>query len=222
MERRELIAYIRNKKGKEAAKKLRKTGYVPAIFYGPNTEPIPLSINQKDIHKALGAQSKTNVIIDLIIAEENGDKKTAKKMKKLALIKEMQVDYLRQAVLHVDFYEVSMDRELEVEVPVKFVGKSIGEEKGGQLQELVREIRVRCLPGKIPDFIEADVSSLDFGHSLHAADLPLPEGVTIADDLSLAVATLIAPPAMEEAEEEAAEEEEEAAPEKQKREEEVE
>ena len=114
---------------------------------------------------------------------------------------------MRRDTLHADFYEVRMDRELYVEVPLHVTGKAAGVELGGTIEILLREIEVRCLPDQIPASVDVDVTAVEIGESLHVSDLTLPEGVESVTDDRLAVVTIIAP----EAEEAPAEDEAEAA-----------
>ncbi len=187
---------VRKKTGKEAAKKLRKQGLIPAILYGPQTDPVPLTVRLNELKKILLRHRGEQIIFNLTV-QGNGQS-----TQKMALIKELQYHPVTDEIIHADFYEVRMDRPVEVDVPVEIVGKAKGVERGGLLEVLMHEITVSCLPDRIPDKIEIDVSELDVGDTLHIRDLTPPEGVSFAEDPEAPVVTIV------EVEEEGAGEEE--------------
>jgi large subunit ribosomal protein L25 len=123
-------------------------------------------------------------------------------MVKTVMLKEIQKNPVDREILHIDFYEVSLSKEIDVMVGIKVVGKAPGVEKGGILQEASRELEIRCLPTRIPNHIEVDVSTLDIGDSIHAEDLPLAEGIRVLSDPRLTLITVVPPteekPAVEE------------------------
>ena len=191
---------VRSKTGKEIARKLRRQGLVPAIIYGPGTDPIPLAVKLNELKKVLFRYRGEQILFNLNILDNGSSQQ------KLALVKELQYHPITDEIIHVDFYEISMEREVEVEVPVEIVGKARGVERGGHLQVLLHTITVACLPGLIPDKIQIDVSDLDIGDVIHVRDLTPPEGVRYLDDPDESVVTILAP----EEEEVPAEEAEEA------------
>lgn len=200
MEQLTLSARLREKRGKEYAKKLRRNNEMPAIFYGPGTEPVMLSVRSSDLEKIMKTAGSENVLLRLKIEKEDGtDTRTV-------MIKELQAHPLRDILLHGDFYEVSMDKEITVNISIRLVNTPVGVAKGGILQHTRREINVSCLPNRLMDYIEVDVSSLDVGGALHVQDIQLPEGYTINDEGHLTVAVVVTPKAAkEEVEVEAAE-----------------
>lgn len=208
MKQIELAVSIRHKTGKEIAKKLRAQGMIPAVIYGPGTEPIPLAVKANELKRILYRYREEQIIFNLTL-EDNGSSS-----KKTALVKELQYHPVTDEIIHVDFYEISMEREVEVEVPVEIVGKAKGVELGGHLQQLLQTITVACLPGLIPDKIEVDVTELGLGDVLRVKDLTPPEGVRYLDDPEEPIVTILAPE--EEAAEEGEEAEEEAASEETK------
>lgn len=185
MEICDLKASIRKKSKKGPARRLRQQGMLPAVFYGRGTDSILLSLNSSDLMK-LRKQKAENVFIKLII-DDGG-----KKVEKLSMIKELQVEPLSRSFVHADFYEISMDHELTLDIPLHFVGKPVGVENGGELQHVKREIRVSCLPTKLPEFITVDISGLDIGDSLRVKDIAAIEGVTVLDLEEASVATVTA------------------------------
>lgn len=196
-----LAAQPRNTCGKEAARKLRMQGRIPAVFYGPGKEAVSLIIDRRELEKAVKTGAGENTLFELRIFEEQGVKTFS------AMLKELQIDPVRNSYLHADFYEIAMDREITVQIPVELVNTPVGVTKGGMLQPIRREITVSCLPDKLIDTLKVDVSGLDAGDALHIEDLALPEGVRAEEDGHLTVAVVASPAAEEVVEEEAAEEE---------------
>jgi large subunit ribosomal protein L25 len=198
LEKIELQATVRKSVGNGPARVLRRAGQIPAVLYGRKIEPVLLSVNTKDLEQILGKGSFGQVILNLVI--QNG-----KKMAKPAIIKELQTHPVSGNLIHIDFYEVDMKRQIKVMVPVVTTGKSAGIEEGGLLNIVRRELEVFCLPGDIPEAIEIDISELGIGDSIHLEDVPLGENVEVAADVNYTVVTVLSP----KVEEEIAEEEEE-------------
>jgi len=180
MEAIELKACIRKETGKGPARRFRKEGLTPAVFYGHGEEAIPLSVNVTDLSKIIKTK-KENIFIKLLIEGE-------KRLEKLTMIKELQIEPVSRRFYHADFYEIRMDHKLTVDIPLHFVGTPIGIEKGGELQHLKREMKVSCLPSVLPDFIDVDVSGLDIGSSIKIHDLQVPDGVEVLDPGDVGVA----------------------------------
>jgi len=111
-------------------------------------------------------------------------------------VKEIQIDPLQRTTLHTDFYEVTMDEMVTVEVPIHLVGKPEGTKVGGILEQIRRVIQVQCLPGDIPKDIDVDVSSLMIGDSIHVQDIQV-EKAKILSDTNFTIATVV-PPVVEE------------------------
>ena len=199
MERRQLEAIPRKQLGKGPCRRLRREGFVPAIFYGHKETPLPLAVRASDLKKLLSKAEARASFIDLRIKGENGNE-----VRKLVLLKEIQRDPVKDIYLHVDLYGVAMDEEIYMEVPIHLVGRPVGVEKGGILEQILREVEVKGLPGDIPPRIDVDVSSLDIGDAVHVEDLRL-EKIKIMADPDQAIATVIAPTVEEEEVEEEAE-----------------
>jgi large subunit ribosomal protein L25 len=194
----ELQATVRKSVGNGPARVLRRAGQIPAVLYGRKIEPVLLSVNAKDLEQILKKGSFGQFILTLVI--QNG-----KKMTKPAIIKELQTHPVSGSLIHIDFYEVDMKRQIKVMVPVVTTGKSVGIEEGGLLNIVRRELEVFCLPGDIPEAIEIDISELGIGDSIHLEDLPLGENVEVVTDVNFTVVTVLSP----KVEEEVVEEEEE-------------
>ncbi|MBE9542197.1 MAG: 50S ribosomal protein L25 [Proteobacteria bacterium] len=189
--------------GKGSARKLRSMGRLPVILYGPETDSIMLSLDYKQLEKILRGKSAESIIFDLRV-DSNG-----KNNSKRVMIKEIQKDPVTRDYLHVDFYEISMEKELEVDIPVYLVNTPIGVSEGGILEHIRRELKILCMPKNLIDKIEIDVSGLDVGQSLHIEDISFPPGLKSIEDGNLTIATVVAPTIEEEkVEEEEIEEEE--------------
>jgi large subunit ribosomal protein L25 len=190
MERPVLSAEIREGVGKGRAKKLRAKGLIPAIFYSPKSQSIPLVIDSKEFVKTLQTEAGENVLIDLNIRK--GDQAD----RKVVMVKDIQIDPLQGTTLHTDFYEVAMNEMVTVEVPIHLVGKPEGIKMGGILEQIRRVIQIQCLPGDIPKSIDVDVSSLNIGDSIHVQDIQT-EKAKILFDTNFTIATVV-PPVVEE------------------------
>lgn len=200
-----LKAQVREETGKEISRKLRAQGLIPAILYGPSTQPIPLVVNPIAVLKVLEKEQSASSFLDLEIT----DGKTSQVKK--ALIKDVDFHPATDQLIHVDFYEITVGKELTLEVPIVIVGKAKGVEKGGVLEQNLRELTISCLPKLVPSHIEIDVANLDIGDSIHVADISVAEGIKIENDPQVPVVTLVAPEEVEaEAEEEELEETAEA------------
>jgi large subunit ribosomal protein L25 len=198
-----LTAQSRKETGKGAARTLRSQSLIPAVFYGPEVDPVHLCLAYRDMEKLIKTGAGENVIIDLAI--ETG-KST---LNHRAMLKEIQLDPVKQTILHVDLYEISMDKKIEVEVPITLTGTARGVTEGGILQQVSRTLEISCLPDNIPDTFELDVSELDIGDSLHVSDLKIPDDIEVLVEEELTVATVVPPTKVEEIEPEVPEEEEE-------------
>ncbi len=202
MDRMVLNAEIRSPLSRGELNRLRREGKVPAVVYGRGKETQPLLVDGRILRQAL-AKEGTNVLIDLQIGEEAGPRAET------VMLKEIQRHLWRQEMLlHVDFIRISMEDEIEVDVPLNFTGEAAGAAEGGILQFIMREVSVKCLPGNIPEFIEVDISSLHIGEGINAASLSLSQGVALLVDPEETLVQMLAPAAEEEEELPEAEEKE--------------
>lgn len=176
--------------GKSVARKLRQRGRIPAIVYGEG-EPIPVAADPKSLLKALRTEAGENVILNLTIVD-------TEEITRKAMVKGVQVDPVTGSVLHADFLAISMERPIEVEVPVELVGVARGvKEEGGIVEQILRELKVKCLPRAIPDGIQLDISTLNIGDVVHVKDLAIPGGVELLTDREQVVVTVAAAPVEE-------------------------
>jgi len=188
-----LSARPRSESGRNAVKKVRARGGVPAVIYGSQDQPVNLEVSQREIQALLTHAVGENILVDLQIDE--GGTKTAR----LSLIQEVQRHPLRSEIVHVDFHAVSMTEEISADIVIEAFGESEGVKSfGGLLEQSMRAVSIRCLPQNLPEIIRVDVSPLKIGDSIHVRDLPLPAGVTATDDADLTVFIVAEPTVAEE------------------------
>ena len=196
MAQQTMTARLRQDKGKGVARKLRQNLQIPAVFYGPGTTPIMLTVDFSELDRVFKKSSGDQIIIELQIESDEGSET------KMTMIKDLQIDAIKDTYLHADFYEISMDREISLEVPVRLVNIPAGVANGGILQQIRREIAISCLPDKLIDHVEVDVSELEIGDSIHVDDIDLPEGIVTTLEGQLTIAVVAAPTVAEVEEEE--------------------
>jgi large subunit ribosomal protein L25 len=190
-----LAAQIRKSKGKGAARRLRKKNQIPAIFYGPKTEPIMLAVDYPELKRILRQGSGENTLIDLQFQSEQGSET------RRVMLKELLIDTIKDNYLHADFYEISMDKEITVNIPIRLINTPEGVSQGGILQHIRRELTISCMPDKIVDSLDLDVAELEIGDSLHIRDIELPDGIKLVEEDHLTVAVVAAPTVQAEEEE---------------------
>ena len=189
-----LAARIRKSKGKGAARRLRRNDQIPAIFYGPKTQPVMLAVDYPELQRILKKSSSENLILDLQYQSDQGTETRS------VMLKELLVDPVKGTCLHADFYEISMDKQITVNIPIRLINTPEGVALGGVLQHIRRELAISCLPDNLVDYIEMDVADLQIGDALHIRDINLPEGIALIDEEHLTVAIVAAPTVEEEAE----------------------
>ena len=194
MELIELKTNIRTTTGNGPARRLRQAGQIPAVLYGPETESVLLSVNISDIDRVLKKGRIGQVLLNLVIPN-NGETST-----KTVMVKELQLHPVSRNFLHIDFYEVAMDRKIMVNVPVTTTGKAKGVEIGGILQIIRRELEIQCLPLDVPKSIEIDITDLDIGDSIHLGDISRQSEIEFLDDENFTVLTIVSPKIEEEVE----------------------
>ncbi len=202
METVKLKVKLRDKMGTGYSRKLRREGGLPAILYGPHLKiSLPLEIEQKDLREFISRLSKGETVITLDIINEK------KKKEREVIVKDVQRDWLRGGLQHIDFYEITRGEEVSTAVPLSFIGKTEGEKLGGVVEHLLREVKIECLPRNIPLNIEVEISSLNIGDSLDIEDLAIPSGVKVVNNPEERVVTVLHPTRIEEEVEEEEEEE---------------
>lgn len=207
MEIHTVKAQTRSTAGKGSSRTLRRDGKIPAILYGSDIENVSLSVSNYDIEHLFKKVSYSQALLNLVV--ENGQS-----FEKMVMIKEIQADPVSHQYLHIDFYEVKMDRKITATIPVVMKGTAKGVANGGITQIIRRELDVICFPSDIPKNIEIDISDLDIGDAIHVEDIKLEGDIEIPFDVNFAIVTVVSSKMTEEkpvAEAEEAEGEEAAA-----------
>src|SRR3954453_7002623 len=143
----------REKSGKEVAKKLRAAGKVPAVVYGGHRESVAIEVDRKSVTELI--QKREHGVRSIFLLKMSGTDQ-----QRHAMIKDIQLDPISRRMTHIDFVRVVMDEVVRVTIPVHVVGAAIGVKEGGLLDFQVRDLHVECLPGAIPDTIDADITNL--------------------------------------------------------------
>ena len=194
-----LKAELREGIGKGAARKLRASGRLPAVVYGGDGETSHISLDAHDADYLFHRISVDNTIVDL---EVEGEKESFQ-----TLVREIQTHPWKGSILHVDFLRIQAGVEVEVDIPVELIGTPIGvRDNGGVLEHIIHDLPIRCIPSKIPEVIEVDVSGLDINDVLHVSDLTFDEGVEVTISPERTICAVSPPRAEEEEETEEAEE----------------
>ncbi len=166
-------AELRNDAGKGASRRLRHAGKIPAIIYGRDKAPQSLALG----HHAMFHHTENEAFFSHILVI-NIDGQSEK-----AILKDMQWHPSKQQIMHMDFQRVDENHAIRVHVPLHFMGEDVapGIKEGGLASHLMTSVEVSCLPAKLPEFIEVDISALDLGASIHLSELTLPEGVELIE-----------------------------------------
>ncbi len=170
-----LSASVRNDLGKGASRRLRRVNLeVPAIVYGGEQAPQPISVEKAAFYKAVEHESFFSSVIDLVI-----DGKSEQ-----VVVRDMQRHPFKPLITHADFLRIDATHEITMNVPLHVVGEEnclAIKDHDGELHVLANEISVSCLPKDLPDYLEVDISEVELGTTLHLSDLKVPTGVTLVD-----------------------------------------
>ncbi|MCE8012709.1 50S ribosomal protein L25/general stress protein Ctc [Billgrantia desiderata] len=170
-----LNASVRNDLGKGASRRLRRANLeVPAIVYGGDKAPQPISLEKAPFYKAIEDESFFSSVLNLVIDGK----------KEQVVVRDLQRHPYKPLVTHADFMRVDATHAITINVPLHVVGeeKSKGiKDQGGELHILSNEIQISCLPKDLPDFLEVDITNVELGTTLHLSDLELPAGVTLVE-----------------------------------------
>jgi large subunit ribosomal protein L25 len=184
--------------GKNRSKRLRKEGYLPAVFYGPDyKEAVPVKVSVDEILPHIHSSHWKTLMFNVIFPDGK---------KEMAMIRDYQRDPISRQVLHIDFYQLVKGHRVLVAVPIVLINREscLGVKKGGVLIQSLHELEMEVLPTEMPDEIHVDIAGLDIGDSLRISDINLPESALVSVDLEDTVVQIVE--AVEEVEEEAAEE----------------
>lgn len=165
-----LVAEARPQTGKGAARQLRAKGLVPAVYYGPGHEPTGLAVSPKELIAALTSAHGRNTLIKLQIGGKA----------EMAMVQDVQIHPVTRQPVHVDFYRVDLEREIERDVTFVADGRAKGVVAGGEMTVIYRALPLRAKPGAFPSSVHADVTNLEIGDHIKVKDVKLPEGVSVA------------------------------------------
>jgi large subunit ribosomal protein L25 len=179
----------RTRKGKTQARVLRRQGVVPAVVYGQGHESLSVTLKPEDLHAALDPGKRRNTLLTLTLRDEQGGNQE----QMLAMLKDVQIDSLKQTLLHVDFVRVSLEKRVHAAVPLVAMGKPEGLKFGGVLHQVFRQLDVVCTPDKIPTSLSADVTALNIGDTITIGQLALPDGVQVAVGKNLTCIQVVTP-----------------------------
>lgn len=167
--------------GKQASKRIRRSGLVPGIFYSSGQQPLPIAVRPIALRPLV--YTRESHVVRLMIEGHEGSYE--------CILKDVAFDPVTDAIVHFDLYGISADRAAEFEVPVRLVGTPIGvHQQGGMLEQLMHKLTVVCKPADLPEHIDVDVSHLRIGQSVHVSDLSLP-GVTFKHAPDVAIAAVV-------------------------------
>ena len=191
MQQEMLRAEARIEAGTRPAKRLRRSGRVPAVVYGRGLDTVPVSVDSRELSAVLRTDAGFNALINVEV--EGADTV-------LTVAREVQRDPVRGAITHLDFIMVSLDVEIEAEVAIDFMGTPVGIKDGGFVETIAATIMIHALPTAIPSSIEIDISELDIGDTIKVSDLPDLEGVEYLADDDAPLASVVLPAVVEEPE----------------------
>lgn len=186
----------RQETGKNANRRSRAAGKIPAVVYGGGKESVAIEVDRKTLVDTMKGHGGENPIFLLKLGGKE----------RHAMIRHLQLDPVSRQVIHIDFQRVQMDQKVRVTVPVEIVGTAYGvKTEGGVLDFVSREVHLECLPADIPKHLECDVTDVHIGQHVEAKDLKIPQGVTLLDEPDRVIVSLghgrleVAPAAAEEA-----------------------
>jgi large subunit ribosomal protein L25 len=177
-------AESRSETGKNVNRRLRSRGLIPGVVYGTGKGAVAVAVSPREIGAILKSASGENTLFDLDLGG------TRRKV----ILKEFQREPLRGQLLHADFYEVALDKVLEVKVHIELEGTPVGVKlQGGIVDFVTRELELECLPADIPEKIVVDISHLELGKHLRVSDLKLGDKVKVLDEADLVIAHVVLP-----------------------------
>jgi len=191
MEQAKLEVQLRKGKGKGNARVTRRSGLTPGVVYGHKQDTIAIQFPDHRLQRIFH-QVGENALINMSISEGGNE---------TVMIKEVQKDPISRKIIHADFMRVSLEERVTAHVPIMLLGTATGVKEGGILEFLVREIRLECQAGQIPENIELDISSLAIGDQIRVEDVKVPEDTIIHDDPSTIIVTVAHPTVIKEEEE---------------------
>ena len=178
------------------ARKLDRVGYIPAVMYGLDKKPVSIKIQKKELSSLLKGHSISSTIFDIRMDEKSKDKDAV-------IIKEYQRDPISREFIHLDFMRIQMKKEIETVVPVMIINEEIAvgiKDSGGVLQHGLRELRISCFPGDIPEHIDYDIKDLGMNEIIRVENIEIDEKIKILNDISEVIVSIIPPTELKEEE----------------------
>jgi large subunit ribosomal protein L25 len=180
-----IVVHSRDVTGTRAAKRLRRSGFIPGVLYGHGKDAVLIAVEPHALREALGTSAGTHAVLDVTF---EGQKRGHK-----AIVKEMELDPVRHVVTHVDLQEIRLDETIETSVAIHFEGEARGVKSGGLLEEAVREITVKGLVTAIPEHLVLDITELEVNDTAKVSDLQVPEGIEVLHDPDDVVCSVLPP-----------------------------
>jgi large subunit ribosomal protein L25 len=168
---------------KNAARRVRFAGKIPAVLYGPGHDPVAIEVDPKQISRILFSETGHNTIFDVQVTGQSAAK---------AMIVDWQREPIKDQLIHIDMKRIALDKALRVKVRVKLLGIPVGvKASGGILDQVLREVEIECLPADIPANIAVDVSNLEMFQSLRVSGLPQSDSIKILNAQDATVAHVV-------------------------------
>ena len=179
----ELTAETRPERGSRPAGRLRRTGKVPAVVYGLDTDPISVTVPARELSHLLAGEGGANTLIRLQV-EGN---------EQLTLARQIQRHPTRGDLVHVDFVRIRRDVAVQAEVPLHLVGEAPGSRDGGLVEQLIFSLTIEAKPADIPNVVEVDISALEIGDQIRIAEVTVDAGVSFLHESDELVVQVVAP-----------------------------
>lgn len=175
-------AQKRETRGKNDARRLRSAGKLPVIVYGGDIENAAVTVDLADLAAILRSDSGQNTVFSLDVEGVGASD---------VMFHDRQIDPLKGRLMHADLRRIKRGEKIEVTVSVNLVGEPETMQEGGVLTQQLREVKIFCTPGNIPESIDVDVTKLEMNESIHVSDLKVEEGVEIHEDMEALVASFV-------------------------------
>ena len=185
MDKVSIVVQHRDVTGTRAAKRLRRAGLIPGVLYGHGKDAVLITVEPHQLRDALNTGAGMHAVLDVTF---EGQKRPHK-----AIVKELELDRVKNHVIHVDLQEIRLDETIESMVTVRFEGESKGVKMGGLLDESVREVMVKGIVTDIPEHLLVDISELSLGDTATVADLQVPEGIEVLDAPDEVLCSVLSP-----------------------------
>ena len=192
MKLQSLAATLRKNGSKNAARRVRRSGIVPAVLYGEGKDPVSLSIDYATFQQIVHGEQGEHAIVEVKV--ENNPEFDCP-----AMIKAVQHHPVKDTYVHADLMRIDLKKKIRTQIAIKLEGHSVGVIAGGVIDHQCRELEVECLALEVPDHLIAVITELEIGHSLHVSDLSIPDGIEVITPVDRSVVAVHAPRVVEEA-----------------------